>query len=86
MLGILEIGCDRCFKKIKPLRAVYGNIDDAKAYGVSAQTVLCVKVWRCGLRILVVTQVNTIRHKTEMAANSQIIYLWTFTYFEGDVR
>jgi predicted phosphodiesterase len=31
MLGILRFGCDRCFKKIKPLRAVYGNIDDAKA-------------------------------------------------------
>jgi predicted phosphodiesterase len=30
-LGILRFGCDRCFKKIKPLRAVYGNIDDAKA-------------------------------------------------------
>jgi hypothetical protein len=59
-MGILRFGCDRCFKKIKPLRAVYGNIDDAKARMEFPLHVLCVKVWRCGLR-MVVTQVNTIR-------------------------
>jgi hypothetical protein len=48
-LGILRFGCDRCFKKIKPLRAVYGNIDDAKAYGVSVTQPFY--VWRCGVWI-----------------------------------
>jgi predicted phosphodiesterase len=35
-------------------------------------TVLCVKVWRCGLRILVVTGKYNPAIKAEMAANSKL--------------
>jgi hypothetical protein len=84
--GILRFGCDRCFKKIKPLRAVYGNIDDAKARMEFPLHNLY--VWRCGGvdYALVVTQVNNPAIKRRWLQIHQIIYLWTFTYFEGDVR
>jgi hypothetical protein len=48
-------------------------------------TVLCVKVWR-------ITHIGGYPGKYNPAIKgdgckfTQIIYLWTFTYFEGDVR
>jgi hypothetical protein len=79
-LGILAV--TDALKKKKPLRAVYGNIDDAKAYGVSLHNrFMCegVEVW--------ITHIGGYPGKYNPAIKrrwlfTQIIYLWTFTFLK----
>jgi hypothetical protein len=84
MQVILAIGRDRCDKKLKPLRCVYGNIDDAKV-NFRCTIVLCVKESMFGLLILAVIREIQSNIRTEMEQIHQIIYLWTFAYPESDV-
>jgi predicted phosphodiesterase len=60
-------------KKLKPLRAVYGNIDDAKARLEFPYNRFMCEGWMYGLRILVVIQEIQSCYKRD-GCKSQIIY------------
>jgi predicted phosphodiesterase len=84
-LGILRFGCDRCFK-IKPLRAVYGNIDDAKA---RMEFPLHNRFMCEGVEVWITHMVVTGKYNPAIKRRWLQIhpnYLFVDIHFEGDVR